>query len=120
MKTLQELYNEIMADEGLKKAFVEAVKDNKAIEFAKEHGVETTLDEIKAFLEESRAQEGELAPEEMENAAGGACSDKTLTETAYSVCSFGVACAIEAIFSAANGRVGKEKQRDGRLCNDSK
>ena len=70
MKTLQELYSEITANDELKKAFAEAAKDNKIVEFAKEHGVETSVDEIKTFLEAQAKNEKELSPEELENAAG--------------------------------------------------
>ena len=120
MKTLQELYNEIMADDGLKNAFVEAAKDNKVVEFAKEHGAETTLDEIKAFLEASKPQEGELAPEEMENAAGGACNKNTAVEAVASTLTLGVACAIITTVSASSGQVGQKYDDEGRLCTISK
>jgi len=120
MKTLQELYSEITANDELKKAFVEAAKDNKIVEFAKEHGVETTVDEIKAFLEASKPQEGELAPEEMENAAGGACNDKTSDEVPVSIISLGTLCAMKAIISAAKGKVGQDEDDEGRLCNEKK
>ena len=51
MKTLQELYNEVIASDELKKEFLEAGKNGKAEEFIKVHGCDATLDEIKAFLE---------------------------------------------------------------------
>ena len=84
MKTLQNFYKEIIADEELKKAFTAAAKENKVVEFAKEHGVETTMDEIKAFLEEQKNQENELSPEELENAAGGTCTDNGAHNSVYS------------------------------------
>jgi len=118
MKTLQELYNEIIANDGLKNAFVEAAKDNKVVEFAKEHGVETTLDEIKAFLEAPKPQEKELAPEEMENAAGGACNSRTKGEAIMSGVSLGVLCAIYAGVSVVTGRAGQKYSYEGRLCNN--
>ena len=71
MKTLQELYSEITANDELKKAFAEAAKDNKIVEFAKEHGVETSVDEIKTFLEAQAKNEKELSPDDLETAAGG-------------------------------------------------
>ena len=73
MKTLQELYTEITASDDMKKAFAEAAKNNKVAEFAKEHGVETTLDEIRIFLEEKSRTDKELSNDELENAAGGIC-----------------------------------------------
>ena len=51
MKTLQELYNEVIQSDELKKEFLEAGKNGKAEEFIKAHGCDATLDEIKAFLE---------------------------------------------------------------------
>jgi len=123
MKTLQELYNEIAANDGLKKAFVEAVKDNKIVEFAKEHGVETTMDEIKAFLkEQAQAENKELAPEEMENAAGGTCNKFTTGEAIASALSFGLGCAIGAFASAVKkgSHVGQEDPDEGRLCSKNK
>jgi len=120
MKTLQELYNEIIANDGLKNAFVEAAKDNKVVEFAKEHGVDTTLDEIKAFLkEQTQADNKELTPEEMENAAGGTCNKRTDKERQFSIFTIGVGCAFEALISAVakDRHVGQEKDADGRLCN---
>ena len=73
MKTLQELYTEITVSDDMKKAFAEAAKNNKVAEFAKEHGVETTLDEIRIFLEEKSRTDKELSKDELENAAGGTC-----------------------------------------------
>ena len=78
MKTLQELYSEIIAGEEMKKAFAEAAKNDKIVEFAKEHGVDTTADEIKAFLEAKSEEEKELSPEELENAAGGNCNNNPI------------------------------------------
>ena len=143
MRSLQEFYNEIIADNELKKAFTEAAKDNKIIEFAKEHGVETTTDEIKAFLETQTAQEKELSPEELENAAGGACNKVTKYEAITSYLTCGISCAIIAAISAGASTseetsytyydeerkatykrtinkevyVGRKEEEDGRLCN---
>ena len=117
MKTLNDLYSEIISDNAMKNAFAEAAKDNKIIEFAKERGVETTLDEIKAFLEEQASQEKELSPEELENAAGGACNDITRMEVALSIFG-GYGCAIAAVVSASmpGMKVGQETKGEGRLC----
>ena len=73
MKTLQELYTEIAANDDLKKAFAEAAKNNNVVDFAKSRGVETTLDEIRTFLEEKAKTDKELSNDELENAAGGSC-----------------------------------------------
>ena len=116
MKTLQKLYTEITASDGLKTAFVDAAKNNRIVEFAKEHGCETTMDEIKAFLDEQKNQDEELSPEELENAAGGTCNTSTGAETVLSVMGMGVACVVAVCVSASEGHVGQETDEDGRLC----
>ena len=120
MKTLQEFYKEIIADDELKKAFAEAAKENKVIEFAKEHGVEATIDDIKAFLEEQRTQEKELSPEELENAAGGTCNGQTAGEAAVSVATL-LGCAMWFFMSniesdSGYAHNGQWTDTDGRLC----
>mgnify|MGYP002623175287 CR=1 FL=1 len=121
MKTIQELYNEIITNDELKKAFAAASQSEEGIvAFAKEHGVDTNLDEIKAFLKElTQTNNKELAPEEMENAAGGTCNKRTDNEEKFSIFTLGVGCAFEALISAVakDRHVGQEKDADGRLCN---
>ena len=50
MKTLEELYNEILADEGLKEQLKAAAKENKVEEFFKAQGCEATIEEVKEFI----------------------------------------------------------------------
>ena len=116
MKTLKELHNEIISSEELKKAFMEAAKAGKALEFIKAHGCETTEEELKDFLSK---QSGELSDEELDNAAGGGCNGATAVETALSVCTVGFACVCQAIDSATSGYVGQQTgdRHEGRLCN---
>ncbi|MEE5993514.1 MAG: hypothetical protein V3G42_09770 [Oscillospiraceae bacterium] len=117
MKTLQELYNEVIKSDELKKEFLEAGKNGKAEEFIKAHGCDVTLDEIKAFLENLTKSDNELSAEELENVAGGACNDETSIETLGSIATLGFWCAGYAINSAVNGHVGQENDDEGRLCN---
>ena len=70
MKTLEELYKEVMASEELKKEFC-ALKPEEVEGFAEKHGCKATLDEIKAFLTEKSNAEGEVSEEEVEQIAGG-------------------------------------------------
>ena len=70
MKTLEELYKEVMASEELKKEFC-ALKPEEVEGFAEKHGCKATLDEIKAFLTEKSKAEGEISEEEVEQIAGG-------------------------------------------------
>ncbi|MBR5088796.1 MAG: Nif11 family protein [Ruminiclostridium sp.] len=118
MKTLQELYNEIVGSDALKKQFAEAAKNNAVVDFAKANGVETTLDEIKAFLEEKQKKDAELDPAELENAAGGTCNKKTDDECGISLVGLGIFCAGVAVYSAIAGHVGQENDTEGRLCSE--
>ncbi|MEE5993518.1 MAG: hypothetical protein V3G42_09790 [Oscillospiraceae bacterium] len=122
MKTLQELYNEVIQSDELKKEFLEAGKNGKAEEFIKAHGCDATLDEIKTFLEEQNKADKELSADELENVGGGTCNDATGCEAVYSVLSFGVLCAGQAIGSllSSDGHVGQENDDEGRLCTEDK
>lgn len=76
MKTLEELYGEIMKSEALNKAFAEALMDNKVGEFLKAHGCESDVEELAAFLRERgrQAKSVELADEALDKVSGGAYS----------------------------------------------
>ena len=118
MKTIQELYNEIMVNKELKAQFIEAANAGKQEAFLKEHGCEATLEEVKAFLEAKQKEDAPLSVNELENAAGGGC--KTATEGVVSMISAGLACAAWAIASASmkNRHVGQNNESEGRLCNE--
>ena len=116
MKTLQELYNEVIASEELKKEFLEAGKNGKAEEFIKAHGCDATMDEIKVFLENLTKEDEALSAAELENVAGGTCNDKTNDEASFSVITLGIGCASAVVRSAIEGHVGQENDDDGRLC----
>ena len=81
MKTLQELYKEITSGDELKKAFLEAAKNGKAVEFLRTHGCEATEEEIAAFLK-TRAS-GELSDEELDGVAGGCVQTEAAVLSAY-------------------------------------
>ena len=51
MKTIQELYSEVMNNQELKEKFIEAANAGQQEAFLKEHGCDATLEEVKAFLE---------------------------------------------------------------------
>ena len=108
MKTLQELYSEIIASEELKAAFAEAAKSGKTAEFLKAQGVEATAEELAAFLKSRPG--GELSDEELDNVAGG-CSETTGKEAAMSVATGGIACAVVAVISSST-----DIEKGGRLC----
>ena len=118
MKTLQELYNEVIQSDELKKEFLEAGKNGKAEEFIKAHGCDATLDEIKAFLENLTKTDKELSADELENVAGGTCNSTTEWEIMYSISYVGVSCAFRVLNSAIWGHVGQENDEEGRLCTE--
>ena len=118
MKTLNELFQEIMSDKALKVKAVEAAKAGKLEVFLKEHGCGATLEEVSAFLKEKGDEDAPLSLNELENAAGGECNRQTTVETALSIVGIaGLICAGIAIKSLVDGKTGQEKPGDGRICN---
>ena len=118
MKTIRELYSEIMASQELKAQFIEAAKAGKQEAFLKAHGCEATLKEVQAFLEAKQNEDAPLSFDELDNAAGGGCDTKD--ETYLSVFTAGLGCAAKAIASAQLGHVGMREGDEGRLCNRGK
>ena len=81
MKTLENLYQEIQANEQLKEAFVTALKENTVEDFLKANDCEGTVEDVMKFMNSKR--EGELCDDDMEKVAGGACS---LIKTSFTCC----------------------------------
>ena len=73
MKTVQELYSEIIANGEQKEAFVEAMKANKFEDFLKAYDCEATEEEIKEFIETKAAGDTpiELSEDELKQVAAG-------------------------------------------------
>ncbi len=119
MKTIQELYNEIMGNQELKDQFIEAANDGKLEAFLKEHGCEATAEEVAAFLKAKSEEDAPLSLDELENSAGGACNKKTRKEVGLSIGLLGVGCAFMALSSALSNtdHVGQRNDEDGRICN---
>ena len=72
MKTLQELYTEVMDSDALKTEFLALTAPEQVVAFAEKNGCPATLEEIKSFFEEQSAAAGELSDEKMAMVAGGA------------------------------------------------
>ena len=72
MKTLQELYNEVMNSDALKTEFLALTTPEQVVAFVEKNGCPATLEEIKSFFEEQSAAAGELSDEKMAMVAGGA------------------------------------------------
>ena len=118
MKTIQELYNEVVASEELKAQFIEAANIGKQEEFLKAHGCEATLEEVKAFLDAKQNEDAPLSLDELENAAGGKCD----VDLIVSLAGVGVGCVAMTIASgsaqvAGTGYVGKKEEGDNKMCN---
>ena len=77
MKTMQELYGEIIASDELKKAFAKAMKANKLKDFLKAHDCEATREEIQEFIDAKAAEDTpiELSDDELKYVAGGSFVD---------------------------------------------
>ena len=86
MKTLQDLYTEIMASDELKKAFAQAAKDKKVADFLKAQGCDASEDEFKAFLTEKAKIDKALSEDDLENVAGGLDTILTVLSAGDVVC----------------------------------
>lgn len=77
MKTVQELYNEIIAGDEQKRALVEAMKADKLGDFLKLHDCEATAEEVQEFIETKAAEDApiELSEDELKRVAGGSFVD---------------------------------------------
>ena len=109
MKTLQELYTEVMNSDALKTEFLTLTTTEEIVAFAEKNGCPAALEEIKTFLEERAAATGELSDEELAQVAGG--KSDSIEEEEVSIYSLGVGCAIRAIISAIG-----YQGRKGALC----
>ena len=88
MKTIQEPYGEIMANDDLKKDFVAAMKANKLDDFLKAYDCEATEEEVQEFLETKVASHTltGLDDDQLKSVAGG-------THPATFACSVNNSCA---------------------------
>ena len=119
MKTIQELYSEIMGSQELKAQFIEASTKGKQTEFLKEHDCQATTEEVLAFLKAREQGDSPLSENELENAAGGTCNDKSAEDVCLSIFGGGLGCAIKAgLISATHGHVGRRNDSESRLCTE--
>ena len=113
MKTLEELYNEVLASEELKKEFL-ALKPEEVEGFAAKYGCKASLAEIKAFFAVKKSQTGALSDAELDQIAGGKSADGW--EALISGFSLGIACAVTVLMSMDSGNVGTAIEGRGMLC----
>ena len=75
MATLEEIYQQAIADDGTKVALAEAAKTPEGLQaFLSERGCDAALEEVAEFLKGKAGAEGELADEELDDVAGGGCT----------------------------------------------
>ena len=113
MKTIEELYKEVLASEELKKEFL-SLKPEEVESFAAKYGCKASLDEIKAFFEAKKSQTGALSDDELDQIAGG--KNASEREAAWSIASFGFGCFGTVLKSLYSGNVGTAIEGDGMLC----
>ena len=114
MKTLQELYVEVMNSDALKTEFLALTTPEQVVAFAEKNGCIATVEEIRTFLEEKSAAAGELSDEELAQVAGGKSATKQ--EAILSACMLGAYCLYRAQYSYVNGKCGTDIQGEGMLC----
>ena len=116
MKTLKELYTEVMNSEELKNEFLTLKAPEDIVAFAAKNGCTAAQEEIKAFFEEKAKAAGELSEDDLAQVAGGKGFNKM--EAFFSVITAGIACAAFVIDSAAraDGRAGTAIKGNHMLC----
>ena len=113
MKTLEELYNEVLASEELKKEFL-ALKPEEVEGFAAKYGCKASLAEIKAFFAVKKSQTGALSDAELDQIAGG--KGKNDDEMFLSIAGLGLLCLVDVFISLGTGNVGTAIEEDMMLC----
>ena len=114
MKNLNALYSEVIASDALKAEFLALKTPEDIVAFAKKHGCDVTLDDIKAFFEKKQKEAGELSEAELEQVAGGKSVQGQ--EAALSCISFGLVCVVITTASLIRGSVGTGIEGKGMLC----
>ena len=69
MKSLDEMYQEVMADEALKEEFTAAFRDGRVSEFLKAHDCDATVEEVEEYVKGQRDEE--LSLDDLGSVAGG-------------------------------------------------
>ena len=81
MKSIQELYDEVMASKELKAEYLKAHREGKIAGFLTAHDCSASVNDLKAFMEgrKDAAKSGELSDDELDDVSGGSCEpDKRL------------------------------------------
>lgn len=94
MKTVQELYREIITSDELKKAFVKAMKASKLEGFLRAHDCEATEEEVREFLETMAAEDTpiELSDDQLRGVAAGSFVDSVECSHKGNTCNCSNSC----------------------------
>ena len=93
MKTLQELYTEVMASDEMKKEFIEAFKQKEATEAAlKKYSCDASFEEFQAFMKEKQEDDEIVNEEDVKAIAGGTSKYEALVNVGVSVASLLFGC----------------------------
>ena len=74
MKTIRELYAEVMADEALQKEYIQAAENGGVEDFLKAHECAASAEELAEFIKNgcgSNEPRGELSDDELDDVAAG-------------------------------------------------
>lgn len=79
MKTIRELYSEVMSDDSLQREYMAAEESGREVEFMKAHGCEATAQELEEFMknaggvsgDSAGGRSGELSDDELDDVAAG-------------------------------------------------
>lgn len=71
MKSLQQFFDEILADEKMKAEMAKIETEEELESFISSLGCNATIDEVKAFIAEQRKNNLEVSEEELSDVAGG-------------------------------------------------
>ena len=98
MKTLQELYEEVIASDEMKTEFSESTKtEEDVMAFLKKYDCPASMDELKDLLKEKMAEgSGELNAEDLKQVAGGKTVDPAL-QIAVTILAFG-GCVTQSLY----------------------
>lgn len=109
MKTLDQLYEEVLASEELKKEICSINEIDELGEFCKKHGCDATGNEIKRYFFARIGVDNKL-----DQLSGG--KSFSLKECLFSIVSLGGGCLGLAIGSVIKGKIGTEIEGQGMLC----
>ena len=73
MKSIEELYKEVMNDEALKAEFITAYKEGTVGDFLEAHDCDATVEEVEEYVKGQ--QDEELSLDDLGSVAGGGCGD---------------------------------------------